>query len=236
MKKIYSTKLFALFTVFFSLFSFGMILNTVLDWENSILPLYPACTNNNISGYNYFSYFTVISNLFCILWLIAYAISIVFKSNKLMNFISRPYLVLSLTVYIFLTGFIYNGLIVWFIDYYPWKSHFLFNISDIFNHLLMPMLITVLWCFMPREKMDYKKSYVVLTFPLIYGIVTMFRGIYIKWYPYPFLDTNYLEDLYSSYLILPVFVIFIALIMLLSIMFIAISNKINEKRIRRAKV
>lgn len=186
---IFNNKIFVALCIFLGLLSMTFILMQIFMWEEYLLPHYPDATLNNISGLNFLAYFTILSNLFAGLWLLLYAISRLF-SPKLLEKVTNKTLQGAITTYVALTGFVYWGLLVWFIDFYP-KELWMFNVIDVYNHLIMPLFMVILWLFpLNNREVRFKSTYIYMIFPLTYFVVSMIRGYYIKWYAYPFLNAS----------------------------------------------
>ena len=141
--------------------------------------------------WNYLGFFTVIVNILVDIWFVLLAIAILFNKKGLFNFLTKPWLVGALTVYIATVGVIYCALLFWFIGPYS-TSLWWANVIDMWNHLLLPVIIVVTWFFIPREKpMKWITLLYWMIFPLVYLALTMFRGFVWDWYPYPFLRPSW---------------------------------------------
>jgi hypothetical protein len=142
------------------------------------------------SGWNYIAYFTVLTNIVVDVWLIFFGVCRLAGAKEMEEKITHPLLMGGLTLSIFIVGFLYYSVLFWVIGLYPW-SLWWGNLADIWHHAVMPIFITVLWlCPMDNRKADKKKLWLWLIYPLAYFAVSMIRGIFIEWYPYPFLDPN----------------------------------------------
>jgi hypothetical protein len=61
--------------------------------------------------------------------------------------------------------------------------------SDQLLHFWIPGFALADWLLAPgRHRVPWRFSYLVLGYPLIWGMVTMVRGSIVGWYPYFFLD------------------------------------------------
>lgn len=125
---------------------------------------------------DFFSYFTIQSNLLVILW---FTLAI-FVDHK--SFIFRPFVRSGLLVYITVTMIVFFTLL--------FKSNVGLNfVSTYVLHLIMPLAYIIDW-FMdrPGEKIKLKTSMLWLVYPIIYCIYTLIRGRIVGWYPYYFLS------------------------------------------------
>ncbi|KAA8884660.1 hypothetical protein F3087_32260 [Nocardia colli] len=127
---------------------------------------------------NYFSYFTIQSNVLAVLVLLI---------GGLRDPDSHRWEVLrgASALYLLITGVVYAVLLanidVMLTD--RW-------INDIL-HRVMPIVLVADWVLVPaRQRLTLSPRLVSLwlIYPLIYGIYTLIRGPIVDWYPYPFLD------------------------------------------------
>lgn len=193
------SKGFAVILLALAAIAIGFFTMQVTMWENYLLPQYPTATLNNISGLNFFTYFTVFTNTLCTIWMLLYAIGKL-TDSRLASFISRPEILGALTVYIFVVGFLYWGVMIWFIDFYP-KSLWMFNVIDVYQHFVLPATFTTMWLsgLNPRKVRIKKVVPFFLIYPLVYFIFSIVRGSFMGWYPYPFFNAqNLWETLFGS--------------------------------------
>lgn len=125
---------------------------------------------------NYFSYFTVLSNV---------ATVVVLAVGGVLDPWARGWQLLrgAVTLYMVITGVIYAVLLA-DIDV---------GVADTWTndvvHRIMPVVILVDWIVTPpRRATSDTRCLTWLSFPLVYGIYTLIRGPVADWYPYPFID------------------------------------------------
>lgn len=125
---------------------------------------------------NYFSYFTVLSNVFTVVVLLV---------GGVVDPPQHGWQILrgAVTLYMVITGIIYAVLLanidVGVAD--PWTNDVV--------HRVMPVVMLVDWVASPsRRRISDTQALTWLTFPLVYGIYSLVRGPIVDWYPYPFLD------------------------------------------------
>lgn len=125
---------------------------------------------------NYFSYFTVISNVLAVVVLLVGG-ALDPQGERWQLFRG------AVTLYMVITGIIYAVLLanidVGVAD--EWTNNVV--------HRIMPVVILIDWILVPaRKRISETQSLIWLAFPLVYGIYTLIRGPIVDWYPYPFLD------------------------------------------------
>ncbi|MEU9132911.1 Pr6Pr family membrane protein [Kitasatospora sp. NPDC048540] len=129
---------------------------------------------------DFFSYFTILSNIAGLLVLVAGGVLALRGSPGIPDAV-RGAIVLYMTI----TGLVYAlllsgyslGLLL------PW-------VDDIV-HRVMPVVYLADWLLMPpARRIDRTTVLKWLVFPLVYLAYTLARGPLVHWYPYPFLDPH----------------------------------------------
>ncbi len=135
--------------------------------------------------FNFFSYFTVESNLFAIAMLLlgASAFAPALHSR------SRPWAMLrgAATLYMVTTGIVFAVLLAGIegaeFTAVPW--------DNIVLHDLMPLAVALDWVVdRPAHRLTFRHAVVWLVFPLAYVVYSLIRGHFVGWYPYPFLNPS----------------------------------------------
>lgn len=134
------------------------------------------------SAANFFSYFTILSNIFiAVVFFIEAVVVLRGKQPSLWLECARG----AAAMYMIATGVIYALLL----SQYPlgltmpWVNSIL--------HQVAPVAAVIDWLLMPpRQIIPPRWRWSWLLFPLIYAIYTLIRGSMIDWYPYPFLNPN----------------------------------------------
>jgi hypothetical protein len=127
---------------------------------------------------NYFSYFTIDSNLIAVAVLLACAAT--------RNQTSTPRLDLfrgAAVVYMSITGIVFTLLLSGTdVDTaIPWVNTVV--------HQLMPLVMLADWLVAPPSaRLQVRQGLLWLSFPLVWIIYTLIRGAIVNRYPYPFLD------------------------------------------------
>lgn len=131
---------------------------------------------DSFSVANYFSYFTILSNVLAAIVLMVGAV-VDPRSARWQLFRGAT------TLYMVITGIIYAVLLanvdVQLTD--KWINDTL--------HRYVPLVILLDWLICPpRVRISDKQSVTWLWFPLVYGVYTLIRGPFVDFYPYPFID------------------------------------------------
>ena len=125
----------------------------------------------------FFSYFTILSNLCAALVLLAGTLRVPTPSRawNLTRLVAAANMVVVALVYQVLLSADDTG------SLRPWINFVL--------HYFMPMAIAVEWLLAPpRTPLGFKAGSLVLVFPLAYLAYSLIRGTVTGWYPYPFID------------------------------------------------
>lgn len=136
----------------------------------------------NVSGssaWNYFSYFTIESNVIAFVTLaVAAWYAWTGRTRRWLELLRG-----AATVYMTITGVVYS-LLLSNIDVntpIPWVNVIL--------HFTIPMVMVIDWLVdLPAVRISLRESLVWLAFPLLYLVYSLLRGPLVDWYPYPFLD------------------------------------------------
>jgi len=133
--------------------------------------------------FNFFSYFTVESNLFAIAMLLLSA------SAFAPGLPRHPWAMLrgAATLYMVTTGIVFAVLLAGLegaeFTAVPW--------DNIVLHYLMPLAVAVDWIVdLPAHHLTFRHAAVWLVFPLAYVVYSLIRGHFVGWYPYPFLNPS----------------------------------------------
>lgn len=144
----------------------------IITWFALMLQLY-VLLNNGGSILNYFSYFTILTNLLV-------AISFTVPSP----FFSKPEVRAGITLYIAIVGMVYSLLLR-----HLWKPAGWQLVADTLLHDVVPLLAVLYWIlFVPKGKLKWVHALQWLIYPTCYLIYTLLRGVY----PYPFIDIDQL--------------------------------------------
>ncbi|QLY34771.1 Pr6Pr family membrane protein [Nocardia huaxiensis] len=125
---------------------------------------------------NFFSYFTIQSNLIVIAVMLAIALRD--PQGRRWQLIRGAG-----TLYITITGIVYALLLqnVAVGIPYPWTNDVL--------HRVTPLIMLADWLLVPVALgVSARLIAALLAYPIVYGVYTLIRGAVVDWYPYPFID------------------------------------------------
>lgn len=127
---------------------------------------------------NYFSYFTIESNLIGVAVLLIGAATWRASRSSTMELV-RGAAVLYLTITFVVFALLLSGTDV--DTAIPWV--------DTVLHKIFPIVVIVDWLVDPPvARLTLRQSLVWLVYPLLWLVYTLVRGAIVGWYPYPFLD------------------------------------------------
>jgi len=133
--------------------------------------------------FNFFSYFTIQSNIFAFAILLASTVAVASnKKSTILNLLRG-----AATLYMVITGIVFAVLLAGvegsILTAVPW--------DNIVLHYIMPVVLLVDWLVdKPNKSIAFKNSFVWLIYPVAYVIYSLTRGYFVDWYPYPFLDPS----------------------------------------------
>ena len=152
------------------------------------------------STVNFFSFFTIESNIFAILVLLL-STSFHGKRWELIRGAATLYMTTTGLVYVFLL----TGLEESLQTTLPWVNAVL--------HYITPVVMFLDWFVdRPKNYITFKTGLYWITFPLAYLAYSLIRGAITNWYPYPFLDPTkqgYLGVVTTSLVIAPIMLAFV---------------------------
>jgi hypothetical protein len=128
---------------------------------------------------NYFSFFTILSNLFAACVLLSGALRGGGARSRGVELLRG-----GAVVYMLTTGIVYAILLSGQDAAIPWVNAIV--------HQVMPVVVAVDWVIdPPRTRLAVHTTLVWLGFPLAYVAYTLIRGALVNWYPYFFLNPNH---------------------------------------------
>jgi len=153
---------------------------------------------------NFFSYFTILSNLLVASTL---TISVFGATTRLGRMLSQQTSKSAIALYILIVGLVYNLVLRGIWAPKGWQL-----VADNLLHVIVPIAYVIYWIiFTPKNSLTWKNGIVWSYFPLLYLIYSLIRGHFVGWYPYPFLDVakfGYHQVLINSGFVLLAFIIF----------------------------
>lgn len=163
-------KFLTIYKTFFALLGFSALLT-----EIAVL-----VERNVFNLVNFFSFFTVESNVLVVFVLLASAIATAAARNEKLDQLRAM-----VTVYILVVGIGFSFLLAGLTDValtaVPWDNTVL--------HYIIPAVVLVDYLIdRPTRRLSFKRSLVWLSFPAVYLVYSLTRGAITGWYPYPFLN------------------------------------------------
>ena len=132
---------------------------------------------------NFFSYFTILSN---ILVAVTLSCAIFTPHTKLGSYCASISVQSAIALYIFIVGLVYNLVLRGIWEPKGWQL-----VADNLLHVAVPLFYVVYWLvFIPKGTLNWKDGIVWAYFPLAYLIYSLIRGHLMGWYPYPFLNVS----------------------------------------------
>lgn len=174
--------------------AFGQLFQSIDYWSAK------GVTNIPSNVVNFFSFFTIDSNLLSLLVLLVGAVLLIRKTDDPEWFqVARA----SVVTYMVTTGVVYNlllrGIELPQGSTLAWSNEVL--------HVIAPIYLLLDWILAPgRKPLRYTSVWIVIAFPLVWTIYTLIRGPFVEdqvfandfWYPYPFLNPNTTEQGYLT--------------------------------------
>jgi hypothetical protein len=135
------------------------------------------------STIDYFSFFTILSNLLVALTFTAAAL---FPQSSLGRFLLRPGPATATAIYITVTGIVYFFLLRHLYDLSGWRY-----VWDVIFHYVIPPLYALFWlAFIAKGTLHLRDVPAILIPPLVYGAYTLVHGALSGFYPYPFVNAT----------------------------------------------
>jgi hypothetical protein len=134
---------------------------------------------------NFFSYFTVLTN---VLVALAFLAPTFFSQTPLGKFFARPTVRTAITIYIIIVS-----ALVFFILRHLTNLQGLDFVADMLLHYVLPALFVFDWVFfVPKGSLKWQEMFGWLGYPIAYLAWTFIHGALSGFYPYPFLNTEVL--------------------------------------------
>jgi hypothetical protein len=132
---------------------------------------------------NYFSFFTILSNLLVAL---SATLPLLAPGSAAGRFFLRPFTQSAIAVYIAIVGVTYSLLLRQL-----WNPQGAQKIADVLLHDVVPVLYVAFWIFLvPKFRLRWSDAVRWLAFPVVYMVYTLARGFVSHWYPYYFIDVD----------------------------------------------
>lgn len=142
-----------------------------------------------MSWWNFFSYFTILSNVLVLVINVDLARRPYGRQSTLWQVLR-----LNAVVNISVTGLIAFTLLRRLPEVQALVG--LGRLSDTLLHYVVPILTVVGWLvFGPRPRFTIQTVWLSLIFPGVWLVYTLIRGALVTWYPYPFVDLRIIDPL-----------------------------------------
>lgn len=142
-----------------------------------------------MSWWNFFSYFTILSNVLVLIINLDLARNPAGRQSTLWRVLR-----LNAVVNISVTGLIAFTLLRRLPEVQALVG--LGRLSDTLLHYVVPILTVLGWLlFGPRPKFTIQTVWLSLIFPATWLVYTLIRGAVVTWYPYPFVDLRFIDPL-----------------------------------------
>jgi len=129
---------------------------------------------------NFFSFFTIESNILAVVSLLVGAFLIYAKKRSK----RADYFRGAVTLYMVITGIVFSVLLSGIegvaLTAVPW--------DNVVLHYIIPVAIALDWIADRPVPISFKKALPWLFFPIAYLAYSLIRGPIVSWYPYPFLN------------------------------------------------
>jgi hypothetical protein len=184
----------------------GQLLTSLDFWTTH------GVTNIPLVVTNFFSFFTIQSNVGAVVVFLIGAVLLVTRRGGDPGWFNV--LRASVVTYMVVTGIVYNLLL----RNVPLPQGATLEWSNEILHVVVPVLMLADWLFAPgRVAVDWKRLWVIAAYPIVWVVYTMVRGPLTPneitgdpyWYPYPFLNPDTSPN---GYLSVSFYVVLIALV------------------------
>lgn len=158
-------------------------------------------SNPLASGLAIFKYFTILSNLFVVLFFLMYFLLRLDKEKSFNHWLGAVTLYITVTCLVFII-FLQKG----------YSPHGLGLLSNILNHYIVPVLTISFLIFYRKDYFfKYQDIFKWLLFPILYILFVLIQGSFTNDYIYPFLNLNQLG---IGLFLVNVFILFLLFIIL----------------------
>lgn len=132
---------------------------------------------------NYFSFFTILTN---VLVALALTLPVIAPGTRLGRWAGSEGVRACVTMYAVVVGLVYH-----FLLHATWDPQGLSLVANTLLHYVMPAAILLDWLlFTPKGRLRWIDAAKWLVFPLIYGGWTLIHGYAADWWPYWFTDVS----------------------------------------------
>ena len=132
---------------------------------------------------NFFSFFTILTNVLVVL---ALTLPVAACATRIGRWAASEGVRASVTMYAVVVGLVYH-----FLLHATWNPQGWSLIANIGLHYVMPVAMLLDWLvFTPKGRLRWSDPAKWLAFPLLYGAWTAIHGLAVDWWPYWFVDAS----------------------------------------------
>ncbi|MBE6835027.1 MAG: hypothetical protein E7515_02100 [Ruminococcaceae bacterium] len=240
-RPLMKNKLFGAFSLLVGLVGIAVIIMRVVCYKFEYDPVYYSV---DYGRFNFFSYFTVQSNIYVCFYLLCLAFA-VFGNENAKKIAFSPMVKLTVTTYIIVTGAVYCGGIPMKMTpplYWDGFQHAMLSFVQVFHHMFIPVLMVIIFFIPPTDrKIQLKKLPIVGIYPFVYSVFSIIRGAVSnpQFYAYPFYRPEFFWNIFfkgqelktvpAYLLMLPMLILGICVFILIALIIGVIYNKICSK-------
>lgn len=169
----------------------------LLGFSALITEMVATVERGTFNAGNFFSFFTVESNILAVVAFLAGALAVYAgKKSAWLDYFRG-----AVTFFMVVTGIVFSILLSGLqgveLTAVPW--------DNIVLHYIIPIAIAIDWIMdRPRKRFEFRQALAWMIFPIAYLIYSLARGAVVNWYPYPFLNPDnggYTQVLITSLMI-----------------------------------
>lgn len=159
------------------------ILFAFLGFSALVTEVATLVARDRFAAGNFFSYFTVESNLLAVISLVVSSFAgVAMQTSRGLEFF-RGAIALCMTTVILIFIVLLSGYSASELTAVPWDNTVL--------HYIMPIVVMLDWLITgPRAGIAFRSALLWLAIPLLYLAYSLIRGPIADWYPYPFMDPS----------------------------------------------
>ncbi|MCR5522305.1 MAG: Pr6Pr family membrane protein [Clostridia bacterium] len=152
---------------------------------------------------NFFSYFTIQSNVFVIFYLAVKSFALL-GSKRCEKMIYNSALGAFATTYIIVTGVVFSGgVVIKLTPPFLWDTpvHSMSAFTQIFHHMIIPPFVLLLWLLQKDGKyLSYRKLPLFGIYPAVYSLFSVLRGKLSNphFYAYPFYNPEFVYGIFHK--------------------------------------
>ena len=198
--RLAENKLFAAAVIILGVFGFLVIAHRLSHYVFEYDPKYSPV---DYGRFNILSFFTIQSNVFVYIYLIAAGIA-AFGVKGAEKIAHNPLVGAMATTYILVTGVVYTaGIPMGFTPPFQWHDayHAMNSFIQVYFHMIIPPVMLILWFFpLADRQVKHSRVWYFAVYPLVYSVFSIMRGALgtMHFYPYPFYRPEFIWSLFSS--------------------------------------